>query len=256
MHTAEINFRLKSGAERPKVESAMWSFVAALVRNGQLIDRDDSIVSTADGYKAMVGLPERDSLRRSRFSRKVRAYLREMEQAGVRLGAVRVLGRDLETRPVCRCRKPSAIVLQTGHLSRESPLECGGCGHVVPLYRVPHTGEHGDYDDIRYWVGRYQALDDLWIYSGVGEQFAYRQLSRHDSDLSQLGRSICRRIERKSGLPTYYYLYRWYGRSRASERRRKCPGCGGKWLIEPSWLQNDFRCNRCRLVSTFAQDIG
>jgi predicted nucleic acid-binding Zn ribbon protein len=257
MYTAEINFKLKRGASRDDAESAMWSFMASLCRNGQLIDRDDSIVPTADGYKALVGLPERGSLRRSLFSKRVREYLSEMQQAGLRLGSVRILGEDLDSFRLCRCRKNSGFILQTAHLTREMPLECADCNGVVPLYRIPHTGEHGDYGDIRYWVGRYRTLDDLWTDSGVGEQFAYRQLSRHDSDLSKLGRAVCRRIEKNTGIATYYYLYHWYTRSPAAERRRTCPSCGRKWLQELPWMgRYEFRCGRCRLVSNFGQDVS
>lgn len=256
MYTAEVNFKLKRGASRHAAESAMWTFVAALYRNGQVVDRDDSIVSTPDGYKALVGLPERDSLRPALFSKSVREDLRAMQKAGLRLGAVRPLGEDLDSRRVCRCRKPSAFLLQTGHLTRETPLECVDCCGVVPLYRVPPTGEHGDYDDIRHWVGRYRVLDDLWTDSGLGEQFAYRQLSRHDSDLSKLGRGICQRIEKKAGVSTYYYLYRWYRRSVASERRRLCPSCRKKWFMDPPWMDRyEFWCDRCWLVSNIGFDV-
>ena len=111
---------------------------------------------------------------------------------------------------------------------------------------------------LRYWHHRYRVLDQLWTASDVGERFAYRQLSELQSDLSKLGRLVCRNVEKTAGIPTYYYLYRWYGRSVASEHRRSCPGCGRKWFADESqrlsWFFG-FRCDRCRLVSNIASDV-
>ena len=85
---------------------------------------------------------------------------------------------------------------------------------------------------------------------------AYRQITMPDSELSMKGLDVCRRIEKTSGIPTYYYLRRHYGRSQKAERNRKCPGCGGQWLLNECWLERyDFRCDRCRLVSETACDV-
>jgi predicted nucleic acid-binding Zn ribbon protein len=258
MHTAEVVFkRNERGRHSPEQhEEAIWGVLAEMGRNGQLIDRDLSIVITRGGYKAVVGLPERTSLRTSLFSERVRKELSGLKMAGLQLVKVSVIGRDLESQPVCKCRKRSALILETSYLSTEVPLCCGDCCGTIPLYQIPHTTEHGTYEDIRGWVDRYRALNTLWFGSGVGEQFAYRQLSRHDSGLSSTGRSICRRIEKLTGIPAYYYLSRWYARSVAAERRRPCPNCHGKWLLQEPWHRvYDFRCDRCRLVSNIGLDV-
>ena len=69
-------------------------------------------------------------------------------------------------------------------------------------------------------------------------------------NLSQTGVGIATRITELTGIPTYYYLYRYGGRSLKSERERKCPGCDGEWLlVEALHEQFDFKCDHCRLVS-------
>ena len=82
--------------------------------------------------------------------------------------------------------------------------------------------------------------------------------------------SICREIEDSTGLTTYYYLARYWGRWER-EHKRRCPVCGGKWLKRiPKEIQYeflpydngqeersgldwfDFVCEKCRLVSHVA----
>ena len=120
-----------------------------------------------------------------------------------------------------------------------------------------HTGEHGDYEDVRHWGYHYCAFDSLWFASGIGERFAYRQLSDADSELSKEGRDLCRRIEAGAGVPTYYYLMRYFARSKKGELKSRCPDCGGEWLNESDSLKRyEFRCDRCRLVSNIADDVA
>lgn len=250
MYTAEIKFKRLARSRQQDHESAIRSYLIALERNGQIVDRDLAIVTVRGGYKAIVGLPEDISLRASRSSGHVRKELRGLHECGLTIQKVSLVGQDMDSDAVCECRKPDSLILETSFMSVEVPLRCGKCFGRVPLYRLPHTGKHGDYEDVRHWVWHYRALDTLWMFSGTGEHFAYLQLSRHDSDLSKLGRGICRRIEKNAGIPTYYYLYRWYARGPASERRRTCPSCGRKWLQEQPWMERyEFRCDRCRLVS-------
>lgn len=256
MQTAEIAIKFTRKASREQVESAIWEYLVALARNGQLIDWGYDLLAVRGGYKAVVSLPEATSLQASRPSVHVHKRRAELRRHGIAIGKARILGHAVESGQVCRCRKHPSFVLETNFLSSDPPLCCGACFGRVPLYRIPHTTEYGTYEDILGWASRYRALDTLWIDSGVGEQFAYRELSRHDSDLSQTGRDICRRIQELTRIPVYYYLQRHYARSVASERRRTCPACGRKWLVEPPWFDRyDFRCDRCRLVSNIGFDV-
>lgn len=64
-------------------------------------------------------------------------------------------------------------------------------------------------------------------------------------------------ISVSTGRPVYYYLYRHAGASERAERVRRCPSCGGDWLLAaPLHAIFDFRCDRCRLLSNVAFQIG
>lgn len=76
-----------------------------------------------------------------------------------------------------------------------------------------------------------------------------------DSQLSTIGRALAAKIETLTGVPTYYYLFRYNGRSLAAEKATKCIVCGGDWVLEKRWGDFDFRCDGCRLVSNIAFDV-
>jgi predicted nucleic acid-binding Zn ribbon protein len=258
MYTTQLLFRRKTrGIGDHDAAHAIVGLLVALKHNGQIVDRGAELAVNAgrSGYRAIVSLPEPDSLRSSFYNKHVRAAIRKLRKAGLQPPSQRQVGRELESASECTCRELSSLILETGFLCVDPPLRCGGCMGIVPFYRFRHT-RHETYEDIRYWAQRYRCLDTLWTQSGVGEQFAYRELSRHDSDLSKTGRGICRAIEQRTGARTYYYLYRWHGRSEAAERRRRCPSCGKNWLLEAPWHGRfDFRCDRCRLLSNVGLDV-
>ena len=257
MHTAELTFtRPRRGIDSDAAGEAVAELIRCLRRNGQLIDQDAPCVQLRNGRRLYVSLPDADSLQQKHHGKHVRAAVRALRKVGVEWSSSRILGWDPESDPTCTCRKPPSLILTTNFLSCESPLRCGGCSGVVPLYRVPPTSEHDDYDDVRWWDHYYRHFDAIWIDSGVGERMAYRQLSRHDSELTEEGRGICQRTEKATGIPTYYFLLRYYGRSSSSERCRRCPSCGGDWLLAEQWLNHyAFRCSQCRLVSNISYDV-
>ncbi|MBN1510954.1 MAG: DUF2310 family Zn-ribbon-containing protein [Phycisphaerae bacterium] len=256
MDTAELTFKKRKGRDQQAALDAIDNVLYALRRSGQLVEQDAPVAQVRGGYRVFVSLPEANSLQPRFRTQGARNAMRGLRKAGVTWEGTRVLGPDPESDPVCTCHKPGTLILTTHFLSCESPLQCGDCRGVVPLYRVPPIAEYGDYEDARFWTYHYQAFDSIWIASGAGERFAYRQLATPDSELSMEGRDVCRRIEAGSGIPTYYHLLRQHGRSRKAERKRKCPGCGGEWLLGESWLGlYDFRCDPCRLVSETACDV-
>lgn len=256
VYTVEVFFKRTVRRIAPSdADDAINELLVRLERNGQIVDRDDPIVETRGGCKAIVGLPEPQSLRPSLYSQLV-CRERRIRRLGIEPPVVRILGTDLGFALICTRRQFSAFILETSFLWTELPIQCCGCRGFVPFYRFRHTTEYGSYEDILFWTRRYRALDKLWFNGGVGEQFAYRELSHHDSDLSKTGRDICRRIEKRAGVCTYYYLYRWYGRSVAAERRRPCPGCGRKWLLKEPWhWPCTLRRDQCRLVSNIGWDV-
>lgn len=134
----------------------------------------------------------------------------------------------------------------------QSPLCRGDNGKPIPLYRVP--GSHEDREVINSWQNTYRDYDSVWIGCGHLEIPTYREMALPGSELSQQGREICRQVEAATGIPTYYYLMRYWGR-RKGEETRLCPGCGGCWHVATTvrrairFCDFPFRCEKCRLVS-------
>ena len=125
---------------------------------------------------------------------------------------------------------------------------------LVPLYRLPLTDEQRD--AIYCWKKIYTEYWPLWFYSGKLEILLHREFAEPHSKLSRMGRECCRNIEAATGIPTYYFLERYYGYEIKQEKKRKCPCCGKPWCqnVKDNTHLFDFKCNPCRLVSVFGVD--
>jgi len=151
--------------------------------------------------------------------------------------------------------KAPLLYLATDYCDWESPLCRGDNGKRIPLYRLP--GTHEDREAIYFWQHSYRAHDAIWMGCGHLEIATYRQLAMPDSELSDSGREICRKVEKITGVPTYYFLMRYWGR-KSGEEDRPCPGCGRPWRkakpgAPPSrFCDFAFLCHACRLVSHMA----
>jgi len=138
----------------------------------------------------------------------------------------------------------------------ESPVCRGDNGLVIPYFTLPIADM--ERESIYRWANQYRDFYDVWLNSGELEIQSYRLLAEPDSSLSVEGRECSAVIEKTTGVPTYYYLMRYYGREEAEEKARRCPGCGKPWFVKrpekqidehkPFW-DFDFMCKRCRLVS-------
>jgi predicted nucleic acid-binding Zn ribbon protein len=123
---------------------------------------------------------------------------------------------------------------------------------VVPLYKLEHFTQSEKCDILR-WEKNYKACDDLQLGCEVGERWATKQMSDHKSQLSKQGIAVCNKISELTGVPTYYYLFNYKQISAQKDKSRKCPSCNGKWLLkEPLLNFYNFKCDKCRLVSTFS----
>ncbi len=166
---------------------------------------------------------------------------------------IKVTGEAVDTGLRCRCRVRPSVHLFTNFLDVGSPLRCGGCRRAIPLYRLPGLSRDSR-DGLRCWRWQYQACDDLFMRSGFGERWGYRQLSSLGSGLTAEGFEVRKQVEKELKLPVYYYLHRYFGRGEAAERKRRCPGCGGEWLLPRREGCFEFRCEPCRLLSCLATD--
>ncbi|MHC4444339.1 MAG: DUF2310 family Zn-ribbon-containing protein [Planctomycetota bacterium] len=151
------------------------------------------------------------------------------------------------------------LYLFTHAFDRTPPVCRGDNGKPIPSYLLPVSSKTRA--DMYFWSSSYQDHENIWTASGILEIPTYQQLADPQSELSGQGRDICRIVEKATGVPTYYYLMRYWGR-RSGEEDRKCPVCGKIWkhagegtkgdTEEYQFWRFDFKCDRCRLVSHLA----
>ncbi len=231
----------------------MW-LIGAFVRNGNLID-EFLVANDPKQWTAYGIAPARDAFHKANWNEFVRQRLGGLTAANLKRPRVRFLGAVPETAPACRCAKPRGYLLFTTLFHKEPPVRCIHCNGIVPLYRLPRstTGEHSG---LLSWQSNYQACDTLQINCAVGERFGERQMSDPTSELSRSGLAVCKEIQRLTGRPVFYYLNRANARSHSAEARRRCPSCGGAWLLKkPLHGKFDFRCDKCHLLSNIAWNI-
>jgi len=230
-----------------------FDFLLGAYRNdGHVLGRELITLSVGNRLEAYIQVPATDAFE-TRFANEwTTKALKGFQDAGLSDPEfVEIDGDEIGTE-ACACQDRSSLILFTTYLQLSPPVSCGECFRPVPLYRLPRFS-NGEFYEVITWQSNYQACDTLFMNSGPGEQFGYRQTTRVDSALTQQGRKLCRHFEDKLGMPTYYYLQRYYRRSYAQENARLCPGCGGAWKLSDLWHDLfDFRCDNCRLVSVMA----
>jgi predicted nucleic acid-binding Zn ribbon protein len=233
---------------------AITSLAATLVRNGNLM-RDYVVTADRTGWTVTGVAPARDAFRTANLNDFVRQRFAGLAAVNLSQPAIRFSGTVPETASDCRCATPRRFLLFTTFLHTEPALRCLRCNGTVPLYRLPRSAS-GEHSDLLSWESNYKACDTLQMNCKVGERFGERQLSDLDSSLTQSGLAVCREIERLTGRPAYYYLYRGDTRRPSVEPSRNCPGCNCAWRLKrPLHGKFDFKCDRCRLVSNIAWNV-
>ena len=254
MYVAELSFK-QFPVDPEKAELGIRRLLRTWRNSGQVAGAEWPLSLKMGRYRLWVMIPERNSLSRQHNNKFANEALAAMRENDLSMPKITIVGRDPNSLDEDRCRKRKSFVLYTSYVSLESPLKCGDCLNPIPLYRLPYTDDVGHHDHIHFWSLTYQRCDGLFMGSTTGEKFGYREISNFASSLTRSGLEVCKRIKKVTGLPCYYFLNRYYGRTQKEERKRRCPGCGGKWLLAERWHGRfDFRCDKCKLVSELAPD--
>lgn len=254
MYVANLCFPGAESCDPDTVSHVVNGLLGTLRMNGQICGREWPISIVDASCLVTVLLPEQDALDGAHVNRSVQHAIEELRTAGLHDPDITILGEDIDGATSCTCTTPGSYILYTNYISLESPLRCGTCFNPKPLYTIPHTYDD-EYYDIICWQSDRQACDTLQMNCSTLERAAMREMSRPDSSLSQRGIEICSKIFATTGIPTYYYLYRYGARSRKQELARTCPSCGSSWLLETPWHLFDFKCNQCRLLSNISWDV-
>jgi len=198
------------------------------------------MIKTDNGFVVFVTLPEDNALDENFNNIYVSEYLAQMKK--LFKISIEIIGKNLNYDKSCTCKKSSWYMLYTDFIETDSPVVCGDCNKMIPLYKLPHLFNKNEHSSVLDWKETYRAIDELWIDS-LSDRFTYRQLNNLDSQLSKIGLNICNELEKATNTPTYYYLFQ-NGKS-----KEKCPICGADWKLKGEKTFIDYRCEKCRLVA-------
>lgn len=234
-----------------------FEFLLASYRsNGQTLGAENTCYIKDGSLIAVVHTHEQSSLNKEQNNLYVNLRIENLEALCGTVLAINLLGDIAEEASVCTCATSDFYFLITEHNSIHSPIKCGTCFEVVPLYKLPPYYEHG-YTQVVAWQTNYQACDVLQQNGEVGEEWAIGQMENPNSELSINGRSIAAGIEQQSGIDTYYYLHNSKETTVTEELDSVCPACQQEWLLMQPLAGGifPFKCDNCRLISTFSSNI-
>ena len=255
MYTAEIIFELNDPSSFEKAHDIFSGYLGALRMNGQILGREFPAIKRDNSLISYVFIPDSNSLTGWFSNKYVRDSLDKCAKNHIHPSS-RIVGKEFESAPPCTCVSRDSYILYTHYIAMETPLRCGDCFGTVPLYTVPKT-YHDEYYDIICWESDYQACDTLQMHCRTGERFGLKQMEDFNSSLTKNGLEICGRISQLTGKKTYYSLYRYRNNpSMRKELARKCPSCGGEWLLEERLFNLfDFKCEKCSLLSNISPPL-
>ncbi|MDD0824914.1 Zn-ribbon-containing protein [Mannheimia sp. AT1] len=220
--------------------------------NGQVIGREMPITFHQTEFQVRVCTSEQESLLACYNSEEVNEALQQAAEAGVQFKAFEIVGQDYQAEETSKILQPVFQILYTTHLDTCSPLFDGESFAPIPLYRLKNQSLS---ESLLNWQQNWQACDQLQMKGQILEFEALNQISNENSPLSKMGLELCKQIEKKTKIPTFYYLYR-LGSDFNEEYNRKCPSCNGDWKL-PVPLHNifHFKCERCRLISNLSWEL-
>ena len=250
----KIRFGTPRGSAEGDTEDVIDNYLAALMRNGQIY-RTQIIKNIGLPLEAYVCIPQPGAMGSRYSSLWVREALGKVKDVFGDDPKIQFL-EDPRQRRFPSWRSTKSLYLYTYMFDECSPVRSTEFEHPVPLYLLPIDSETRD--DLTRWADSYRNHDSMWIGSGKLEFQAYKELADPTSELCARGMEYCKKIEKSTGKPTYFYLMRYYGK-RKGEIERSCPLCGKSWALRVSMgpaVTNliKFRCKRCRLVSSVGVD--
>lgn len=223
--------------------------------NGQIIGREIPLFYGEQEGEKGIGIrvicSEQTSLLPENNNVEVERALRTAEKCGLFFDSFHIVADDLNSDSTYTGENPTWQVLYTTYLQSCSPLHNGDDLTPIPLYKQLKNLPHLAMDVIK-WQENWQACDQLQMNGSVLEQQALKEISDIHGNLFKHGYYLTQEIERHSGIPTYYYLYRVGGENLATEQNRLCPLCHGKWTKNPPHFMFYFKCDSCRLVSNLS----
>ena len=229
--------------------NAIETYLIFLRKGGQIAGKY-VLATTQTHFRATVYLPDPQALALAFHCDFARRSRDELQALGLALKVEYI--NEVSPQQAFGLNKLPALYLYTFLHDIHAPVCAGDSGRPIPLYHLPI--ETQTREDILRWAKAYQCHDILQIDCGALEIAAYTQMADVHSELSQNGLALCRTLEARTGLPTYYYLYRYWAFD-IGENDLPCPGCGKPWFVGMSGEKSRglaahaFQCQACRLIS-------
>jgi predicted nucleic acid-binding Zn ribbon protein len=252
LYTTKLSILVKRSSDLEEINLIFNCLLGALRQNGQIVGKEypSSFENKTLSYTVLC--PEKNSLQQKFHNQYVKKDWAELEEKTSTRLKVTILGEDINAIPTCLNRKRSSYILFTDYVLIESPLRCGECFCAVPLYQISQT-DKDEYNDVLTWESNYEACDRLQMNCSAGEKFGLQQISDFKSQLTKQGLKICKKIETLTQKPVFYYLLNYRRITIEQDKIRKCPSCGGNWLLKKKLHRFiDFKCKKCKLVSNLS----
>ncbi len=248
-----IKFGVAEDKEKGQIEDLADSYLSSLLKNWQIYD-DYYLTWMNNVLTAHVFLARPDSHSFKYHSEWGKKSLSRITEYFKSEPEWNIQDDDVKRRHY-NWKSAKFLYVRTHAFDRCCVVFRGNDGHPIPPYLIPITDEDREY--LFSWSRSYYHHDHIWLDSGELEIQAYKQLADPNSELMRSGRDFSASIEKATGLPTYCYLMRYWGRNK-NENTRCCPVCGGGWStgIEPEgkykFWEFHFRCDNCKIVSHVA----
>lgn len=252
MYLAELTFKVIADTNFSRAETAIRTFIEALIFNGNVLGREFPTAWQQDSFNCRLVIPAPDALQRAHLSSRALQAEQQLNSAGLAYPQLQVLGMDIMSQH--SSNKPvAAIVMFTTFSDNCSPLRNLADLAPLPLYQLrPAAGV--DHESLIRWQLQFQALDEIQQQQQrVLKKTAENSLQQYHSMLNRQGRQLASKISQKNTVPIYYALYSGSSNNCATEAGKRCPGCGAGWRLAAPLLDLfDFKCDNCFIVSNIA----
>lgn len=250
MKSTEVVININTNnVNNEKQVDTLQLWLGAMRFNGQILGFHQVISRKKDCYCIYSNIPEADSLDAKHANIHVEKCYKNILSSGMEIYQIHVMGDNPGGMPHCECNIHPFFILYTDYFSIDAPVRCGQCFNPVSLYKLPKLDESG-YENLLNWQYTYQALDQLFISSGIGESFALSQLTGIRSQLTKDGVFLCEELAEKTGAECYYYLLQYSENEDSMTSSKECPSCKKHWILEKT-IFSKFRsmCKTCHLIS-------
>lgn len=255
MHIIKLNI---IGEKSPLPESILFEYLDnyfwSLNRATQIINDEWHYEIVKNGLTVKLFCPEKDSYKDKKSTEYTIRYKQKIEKELNYTLEFEYIGIDPEYGEI---QIPKISEFYILYPDKYSPLLDGTTLNPIPLYKIPYTYHDGKcYDDINWYKSNYERVEGLWFNGTVGERWCQNQLQNFNSSLVKQGMECCRKIEELTKTPTYYHLFNYRAWGKTKDENRKCPNCGGEWIIKGRTYKDfyAFKCDKCRIVSQLSSN--